>query len=263
MKASLILRTLAGIFFVLTALLWPAHPFDLSIKRVVIPPGSSAGAAQNILVSNRILPFYTPFKLMVKLTGLHNRIQAGEYEFSPSDSLYNVIGKLYLGQALPEKQKKVVFPEGISIYKMGLVLRKAGFSDWKAFQNLVNEGLTAPLRERHWGVFKYIPSESLEGYLFPDTYQFIITASTETMVEKMLNRFEAAVMPKWNQWKKDASFSLHEIIFLASIIEKEAKIPEERPIISSVFYNRLKAGMPLAADPTIKYALERPTKRVF
>jgi len=79
----------------------------------------------------------------------------------------------------------------------------------------------------------------------------------------MVSRFEEMVLPVWEKRPNNTKYTLHEILTLASIIEKEAQKPEERPIIASVFYNRLNKGMPLAADPTIKYALERPSKKVY
>ncbi|MDD5594338.1 MAG: endolytic transglycosylase MltG, partial [Candidatus Margulisbacteria bacterium] len=215
------------------------------------------------LKNGRALPAYSPFLLIVKLFNLENRIKAGEYSFSPSEPLPAVIYKLVAGETLPAKAVRVAFPEGSSIYKMGVILKDNGFAHWPDFQRLVDEGITAPLRERHWNLFKYISSESLEGYLFPDTYQFYPEASAEAMAEVMIGRFEEIVSPFWARSKNDTKMSLHEILTLASIVEKEAKQPAERPIIASVFYNRLKIGMPLAADPTVKYALERPSKIVY
>jgi len=237
--------------------------FDSSITKLTIQPGSSARSVQAILEEHKVLPPRSSFLMMVRLFRLQDRLKAGDYSFSPSDSLLKIILKLTKGKTLPPKQLRVTFPEGTSIYKMGLSLKDAGFSNWEEFQALANEGITGGLRANHWKIFKYVPSESLEGYLFPDTYQFYTGASVEAAAEIMLKRFEAVVIPFWERSKKDTKLNLHEILTLASIIEKEARVPSERTIIASVFYNRLKVGMPLAADPTIKYALERPTKKVF
>ncbi|MFH1386512.1 MAG: endolytic transglycosylase MltG [bacterium] len=261
MKYINIILIVLLVFF--TMLIWPANPFDLSTKKIKIEPGSSAKKIQAVLVSNNILPKFTPFRYVVRLIRVGNSIKAGEYRFSPSDNLFKIIFPLTQGTIIPVENKKVTFPEGTSIYKMGLILKENGFSNWRKFQGLVDQGITAPRRERHWTIFKYIPSESLEGYLFPDTYQFSIESTNEVMIEAMLKRFEEVVLPFWKTSSKETKMTLHEIITLASIVEKEAKKPEERPIIASVFYNRLKKGMPLAADPTIKYALERPSKRVY
>jgi UPF0755 protein len=252
-----------GILVIFTVLSWPANPFDLSRVRVKIPEGVSVRAVQGILKENHVLPRYTVFRYAVRFLGIQNKIKAGEYSFSSSDNLIRIIAGLTLGETVPVQEVSITFPEGMSIYKMGMVLKENGFANWEKFQGLVNEGITASLRARHWNIFKYIPSESLEGYLFPDTYRFFLSASAEAMAETMIKRFDEVVTPFWDRAKKDTKMTLHEILTLASIIEKEAKLPAERSKISSIFHNRLRIGMPLAADPTVKYALERPSRRVY
>lgn len=258
------LRYLAwALLIILIGVFWPANPFDLSSVPLSIPKGASARSVEELLQKNKVLPRPSAFLLLVKLLHIQDGIKAGEYSFSPSDPLTRVMLKLWTGETLPLKEATVTFPEGTSIYKMGLILKAEGFTHYQQFQALVHEGISPSLRERHRAIFRYIPSESLEGYLFPDTYRFLKEASAEALAEVMIRRFEEIVLPFWDKSRKRTRLSLHEIITLASIIEKEAKIPSERPVIASVFYNRLKAGMPLAADPTIKYALERPSKVVY
>ncbi|MFA4844785.1 MAG: endolytic transglycosylase MltG [Candidatus Margulisiibacteriota bacterium] len=252
-----------GLLAIFTVLSWPADPFNLETTRVNIPPGASVKATQQTLQAKGILPRFSAFALTVRLLGLQNKIKAGEYSFAPADPLPAIISRLLHNETVPQAEIRVTFPEGSSIYKMGLALKETGYLHWAEFQGLVNEGITAQLRLRHWGIFKFIPSESLEGYLFPDTYHLFITASPETVAEAMVNRFEQVVVPFWLTAQKETKLTLHETLTLASIIEKEAQKPEERAVISSVFHNRLAKGMPLAADPTVKYALERPSKIVY
>ncbi len=259
-------RVLAAIAVALILVVFffrPANPFDGSQVRVTISEGETARSVEASLKANKIITQHSAFLFTLKLLNLGDRLKAGDYFLSPSDPLLSVIAKLVGGQTVPEEEVRVSFPEGMSIYKMGLALKEKGFKHWKQFQGLVSEGIKADLRQRHWGTFKYIPSESLEGYLFPDTYNFFLDASAETMAETMVSRFEQVIGPFWNENKGKTRLTLHEALTLASIVEKEAKKPEERPIIASVFFNRLKIGMPLAADPTVKYALERPSKRVY
>lgn len=165
----------AGLLVVSTVICWPANPFDLSFKKLEIPKGSSVRSVQLILKENKILPRITAFRLVIRLFGLQNDVKAGEYTFSPSDPLPRIIVKLLTGETAPPRQIRVTFPEGTSIYKMGIILKDNGFDRWQDFQGLVSEGITASLREKHWSIFKYVPSESLEGYLFPDTYQVFKT----------------------------------------------------------------------------------------
>jgi UPF0755 protein len=247
-------------------LIQSSNPFDHSLYPVVIPRGATAKDIQRLLEAAKVLrPGGSGFALIARVTGVAGKAQAGQYVFSPSDNLFTILLKLRKGEVvqIQAARVKVTFPEGLSIYKMGEVLRKNGFRAPDQFQALAQEGITANLRQRHWGIFKYVPTESLEGYLYPDTYWFYVSGEADAMAEVMLKRFEAVVVPFWNEARQKTKFNLHEILTLASIVEKEAQQPSERPVIASVFYNRLKAGMPLAADPTVKYALERPSKKVY
>jgi UPF0755 protein len=266
MRTKILLVVFAMAAFLIALLIQSSNPFDHSTRNVVIPAGATAKDIQSVLEDAGILrQGGSGFALVARLTGVAQRAQAGEYVFSPSDNLFTILLKLRKGEVVQTQvaRVKVTFPEGFSIYKMGEVLRKNGFHYPDQFQALAQEGITASLRQKHWHIFKYVPTESLEGYLYPDTYWFYVSGEADACAEIMLERFETVVMPFWNKAKRDTKFNLHEILTLASIIEKEAQKPVERPIIASVFYNRLKAGMPLAADPTVKYALERPSKKVY
>jgi len=245
------------------SLLQSANSFDRSTSEIVIPQGASTARIQIILEDAGVLREYSSFAFAAKILGLSKHIQAGKYSFSPSETLFRVLWKLRKGRVVLPEQIQVTFPEGTSIYKMGEILKAAGYKDYKKFQALVVEGITKSAREKYWHIFKYIPSESLEGYLYPDTYQFFAKADVYDLVDIMLKRFDQVVMPFWEKAKKDTKLNLHEILTLASIIEKEAKLRSEFPIISSVYHNRLELRMYLAACPTIKYALERPTKKVY
>jgi UPF0755 protein len=230
---------------------------------VIIPEGSSAYSVQTILEKNGVLKLNSGFALIAKTFGFSKQLHAGKYSFSPSDTFIGILLKLRSGKVIPPHQIRVTFPEGTSIYKMGEILKKQKVSAPEKFQALVKEGITEKIREKHWDIFKYISSESLEGYLFPDTYSFFENAEVKDITEIMLSRFEEVIMPFWERASKDTEYSLHEVLTLASIIEKEAKVPLERLLVSSVYHNRLKSGMALAACPTIKYALDKPTKKVY
>ncbi len=263
MKSKLIAVIVLLILFAALVINWPANPLDRRAVNVTVEAGSSVRSVQDLLKTKKVLPAVSAFRLLIKLSGAGRSLKAGEYVFSPSDPLCWIIWKLTRGEVVPQKQIRVTFPEGASIYRMSIILKDKGYQNWKNFRELADEGITAGLRERHFGIFKYISSESLEGYLFPDTYWIYPSSSAEVLAEVMVERFESQVIPLWKEAKGRTKLSLHEILTMASIVEKEARMAVERPIIASVFYNRLKAGMPLAADPTIKYALERPTKVVY
>jgi UPF0755 protein len=243
------------------ALFQSANLFDKSKVKIVVPQGVSTYSVQKILEEQEVIKPRSSFAFAARILGLTKGIQAGEYEFSPSDTLFSILLKLKRGEVVVPVAKRVLvtFPEGTSIYKMGEILKKEGVSDHEKFKALVKEGVTEDLRERHWSIFKFIPSESLEGYLYPDSYWFFAEAEVPDLAEIMVSHFEEKVMPFWEKAKKDTKYNLHEIITLASIIEKEAADPKERPIISSVFHNRMDIKMALDSCSTIKYALDDPT----
>jgi UPF0755 protein len=237
--------------------------FDNKLYIINIPRGYGANRVAELLQSRGIIDGKYGFNLIVNMFGLQNRMQAGTYEFNPNMSLVNVVFKISRGQIIPPMLVKLVFPEGLSIYKMGRFMEREGVGDGISFQELTKNALTRPLLMKYTFLFD-VPNDSLEGYLFPDTYLVPSNIGTEQMAGLMLARFNRVVMQYWNKnyRKMDRKYSLHDILTLASIIEKEAAIDSERPMISSVYHNRLRIRMHLGADPTIKYVLERPGKIV-
>ncbi|HET7621112.1 MAG TPA: endolytic transglycosylase MltG, partial [Gemmatimonadaceae bacterium] len=108
-----------------------------------------------------------------------------------------------------------------------------------------------------------ITTPTLEGYLFPDTYIFSYGTQARAAVKELVRHFETVWQPEWNDRLRQLGMSRNEIVTLASIIEKEARLPEERPVISAVYHNRLRIGMPLQADPTVQYALGEHHERIL
>jgi UPF0755 protein len=100
-----------------------------------------------------------------------------------------------------------------------------------------------------------ITADTLEGYLFPDTYYFPSGLESKSIITAMVKQFRIAFKPEWQTRAEELGMSVHEVVTLASIIEKETGAPEERPLISSVFHNRLKKGMRLETDPTVIYGI--------
>ena len=237
--------------------------FDKSLYIINIPKGYGANQVAELLESRGILDGRYGFNLIINIFGWQNKMQAGTYEFTPNMSLINVVWKIRRGNIIPPMLVRIVFPEGLSIYKMGRFLAKEGVGDGLAFQDLTNNAINSNLMVKYQFLFD-VPTNSLEGYLFPDTYHVSSNIGTWQMAELMLARFNSVIMPYWrkNYSKMGVKMSLHQVITLASIIEKEAAVDSERPQISSVYHNRLRIRMHLGADPTIKYVLERPGKIV-
>lgn len=242
-----------------------ADRFDKKLYSVNIPKGYGASEISDLLIRRGIIDSRYSFNLMVTMFGLENRLQSGFYRLSPSMGLMPVLWKLKEGDIISPPLAKIVFPEGTSTYRVGLIVGDAGLDGEEELKGYRKDPISLELREK-FSFLKNVPIDSLEGYLFPDTYLVPYDISPEVMRDLMLSRFAAVIMPFWREASKDTDMSLHEVLTLASIIEKEAAVAEDRPIISSVYHNRLEGGMYLAACPTVKYALSdfrKPTKKVY
>ncbi len=172
-------------------------------------------------------------------------IKAGEYKLSPSMSPQEILDILVEGRIV---QHLVTIPEGYNIFQIGDLLERAELVKKGEFlKTVTDKNLLSKLNIR---------AESAEGYLFPDSYFFPKNITSKEIVEHLVSRF-------WKVWKennfekrvKEIKKSVHFILTLASIVELEAAVLEEKPIIASVFWNRLEKGMPLQADPTVKYGI--------
>ncbi|MCX5751595.1 MAG: endolytic transglycosylase MltG [Candidatus Saganbacteria bacterium] len=267
MKQTVLIVITISIFLVVgIGLFFDAPQSSDQLVNVYISSGSTSSQIAELLFDKGIINNRTVFLALNRILRTEGKLKAGLYCFKPGMPLFEVAYKLKKGETEFEGIR-AIFPEGTSIYKMGIILKEAGYEDWQGFQE-INLGDVSAVKEKY-PFLASIPINSLEGYLYPDTYFIDPKASPNDVAEVMLARFQDQIFSFW-QFRQgrqvhqgSSSLSLHQLLILASIVEKEAKLPQERPIIASVFYNRLKIGMPLAADPTIKYALERPTKKVY
>jgi UPF0755 protein len=242
-----------------------SNRWDRNYYTVNILPGYGAVAVADLLLEKGIIDNRYSFNTLVSIFKIENRIQSGTYSLSPSMGIGSIVLKLKNGEVIAPALKKLVLPEGTSIYKVGVLLRNSGIGNGEEFEGLMKDAISEDLRTK-FAFLKGAKTDSLEGYLFPDTYFVPDDVPTAILRDLMLSRFSSVVMPFWERSTDDTLMTLHEILTLASIIEKEAQVDEERPVISSVFHNRLKKKMHLAADPTVKYALSefrKPTKKVY
>lgn len=185
------------------------------------------------------------FRLLARVRRLDTKIQAGEYKFSPPVTPNEILKTLSTGQTI---LYSVTIPEGYHLYQIAELLENTGILDGKRFIAAALD----PEQVRKSG----IDGNSFEGYLFPDTYRFPKEIEADTVIKTMLNRFREVFMPEWGKKGHSFSLSLHEVVTLASMVEKETGVPSERPLIAAVFLNRLKRGMRLESDPTVIYGIE-------
>ena len=228
-------------------------------KRVVFTIGQNEAATyiSYHLKNEGVIPNIIGFRLIAKLFGVENKFHIGEYKLSSRMNLWTILNALQeKGSLSLTSGTMVTIPEGYSIIEIAEVLEKKGICTKAVFLNAAFHGKSSTTAQ-HYEFTKNIPIDSLEGYLFPDTYILPKNSSPNIIINAMLERFARAIKPYQKEITK-SDLSLHQLITLASIIEKEAVVPEEREVIGGIFKNRLRYRMYLGSCPTVKYALGQP-----
>jgi UPF0755 protein len=185
------------------------------------------------------------FLLALRLREDGKTAQAGEYRFLEPLSTFDVLEKLVSGDTY---SFPVTVPEGLNLSETSVLLASKGLAEESAIRRAFEEG----------ALIAEIDSEakSLEGYLYPTTYRFPRTVAPAELAQAMVSQFQQVFDEDRRRLAASRGLSIREVVTLASVIEKETGLPEERAVIASVFWNRLRIGMPLQSDPTIIYALE-------
>ncbi len=220
--------------------------------RVTIPRGASFRVAADSLGAQGVIRSPLLFRLYAKLTGNDRAIKPGIYQFAPSAAYDEVVDALVSGRGLV---RVITVVEGWELRQIAAQLARV--------LEVPLDSVDAAARDTALLNRLSIPSSSLEGYLFPATYTFNLGTTARQAIRAMIERFELAWQPAWNADLERLSLSRHQAVTLASIVEREARKPEERPIIAAVYYNRLRRGMRLQADPTVQYSLGRHVARVL
>ena len=220
--------------------------------RVTIPAGSSVAAAAESLTRVGVISSPRMFRWYASITGRDKKVRPGTYLLARNQSFPRALDELVSGRGLVNV---VTIPEGWDASTIIATLTKA--------TGVAPESLEAAIRDTALLHRLTIPTPTLEGYLFPETYVFPDGATGLTIARTMTREFERRWKPEWNERLKTLGMSRHEIMTLASIIEKEARLADERPVISAVYHNRLHKGMLLQADPTVQYALGKHVSRVL
>ncbi len=222
------------------------HRADPAGAARVVEIGRGQGLAETaeLLAKAGVIDHPWLFLLASRLTHERSSVQAGEYEFSPAMSYGRILGDLSRGRVL---MHTVVIPEGFTLPQ---ILERL------AEQRLLDPAEAKALaRDRDFIRSLGLEGDSLEGYLFPDTYRLARHLGARAVLTAMATRFQR----EWQtlaEKARAAGISRSRAVTLASIIEREARLAPERPLISAVYHNRLKLGMRLQADPTVSYGLE-------
>ncbi len=241
------------------------------IKDFIVKEGEGVNQISQDLKSEELIDNSFIFETWVWLKGSENKIQAGDHKIKDTWSISQITNALISGNTI-ENETNITIIEGWNLWEIADYLEKQNIAQLDDFLSLVgypaidyDRNPDLPRPEDFSGDYPFLASKprnlSLEGYLFPDTYRIFKNSKVETIVRKMLDNFGQKVTPEMMTEIKKQGKTLHEILTLASIIEKEANTLENKKRVAGVYYNRLDKGIALQADPTVNYITGKKTDR--
>ena len=232
------------IFFIVNTLILapyaPANPVYIQIQ-----PGTSLNKVALDLQKADVLRSALSIKLLARWNQQSGRIQAGNYRFSDPATPKTILSRLILGDV---EKVSLTIPEGFTLQQIITRIAEKGFGQRNRLLELAFDTKFIDSLD--------INANSLEGYLFPETYLFAPGIDERSLLAMMITQFRNNLSPELKQAATNLGLSLHQLVTLASIIEKETGMVNEMPLISSVFHNRLKRNIPLQTDPTVIYGIK-------
>jgi UPF0755 protein len=229
---------------------WAPAGWEKHTRVISIQSGMPFKEIAKILEDNGIVRDQRSFYLLARLQEAIPKVKAGEYEMHTNMKPLEVLWKLIRGDVI---KYPVTIPEGYNIFQIAETLEKAGVCHKKKFLEKA--------RDPNLIVSLGFGEESLEGYLFPDTYNFPKMMEEEQVIRQMVSRFKTIFAPLAKR-AQEMGLSRRDVVILASLIEKEAADDQERRLISAVFHNRLQRGMPLQSDPTAVYGIKKGSQKI-
>ncbi len=219
-----------------------------STKVIFIKKGSHLKKVSEVLEQEGIIKNRQIFVFLTTILGKKNKVKAGEYEFHTPMLPLEVLDALVKGQV---KRHLVTIPEGYTLSQIAQVLESLDLVEKKGFL----QKASSPALINALGLSQ-LAGPTLEGFLFPDTYHLFREMDPEEVIQMMVHQFKKVSGQDLAHRAPELGFSEREAVILASVIEKETPLPEEKPLISAVFHNRLKKKIPLQSDPTVIYGIK-------
>ncbi len=240
-------------------------------KNFIIKQGEGVNQISKNLKDEDLLDSSFIFETLLWLKGAENKVKAGDYKIKDTWSISELINALISGKTI-ENETNITIIEGWNLQDIADYLEKQNIAKANNFLDIVgypaidyNQNSDLPKPKDFSDDYPFLASKpknlSLEGYLFPDTYRIYKNATIEDIVRKMLDNFGQKITPEMMTDIKKQGKNLHEILTLASIIEKEANTLENKKRVAGVYYNRLAKGIALQADPTVNYITGKTTDR--
>lgn len=237
-------------------LLTPVAPGSSEVYQVRIPPGAGAKEIASLLYTRGLIRDPRFFILYTIYHGYDKGLLAGTYELSPGNSLPQLVEQLRRGAP---GDVAFTIPEGYTLKQIAAVLRQQGLIGSE--EDFLEAAARGDYDFPWMGELAPGPNR-LEGFLFPDTYRVAYDTTPEEIIQKMLDRFTQVYSPEYRERARRMGLSTLEVVTLASLVEREAKLASERPLIAAVFLNRLKKGWKLESCATIQYILGSPKENL-
>lgn len=213
-------------------------------KVVTVPEGATFQQVALLLDRERLIKSRQAFLLLGRSQSADRKIRAGEYELNAGMTPAEILTKLLSGQVVLHP---VTVPEGLTMAQVAELLAQQGLANREELLRLV--------RDRTFAASLGLKAETLEGYLYPDTYKFPKNVKAKEALTTMVEHLRQVYTPEFQARTEELKMTQHEVLTLASVIEKETAATGEREEISAVFHNRLKKRIPLQSDPTVIYGL--------
>ncbi len=249
--AALLALSAAFFYTILSA------PMEVGSDRQVlvdVPRGASTADIAAILENKGLVKNRVVFLLLARWSGADGRLRAGRYRLTPAMTPREILAELERGGET--LTRSFTIPEGFTVEDIIKLLARRGLAPEDDLRRAFNDPTLAA---------DFLPAEgtperaglryALEGYLFPDTYQVGPEASARDIAVRLVERFRLVFNEQLRARARELGLTVHQAVTLASIVEREARVPAERPLIAGVYWNRLRLGMRLDADPTVRYAL--------
>ncbi|GIM44655.1 aminodeoxychorismate lyase [Collibacillus ludicampi] len=249
----LLLLLLGGILYIKSEL----QPPDTGNRTIIleIPKGSTTYTISHILRDKGLIKNAAVFRWWVYMRGDYGKLQAGMYEMKQGMSVDGILDILTKGEA-KDNTVRFTVPEGFTLEQIADLLAKKGLANKETFIRVADsDSFDVPF-------LKEIPKTAgvkhrLEGYLFPDTYEIYKGTSEHEIIELMLKNFDTRLTPEMRAEIGKRGMTIPQVVTVASLVEREARVPKERPVIAGVIYNRLHSQPPmmLQVDATVQYVL--------
>ncbi|MEP6509547.1 MAG: endolytic transglycosylase MltG [Gemmatimonadales bacterium] len=220
--------------------------------RVIVPRGASFAVATDSLKHAGLVESPFLFRMYARFRKEDRHIKPGTYLLKRGTPWADIIEAMNGGKGLVNT---ITIPEGFGLFQITPLLSER--------LQVPVDSVNAVVRDSALRTRVGASAETLEGYVFPDTYAFPVGTTAREAITEMVKGFERQWKPEWTARLDSVGLDRNKVMTLASIVEREARRPEERPVIAAVYLNRLKTGMLLQADPTVQFALGRHTPRVL